>query len=96
MWGLGWTKAYGHRRQRAQGCGPRLLWRWPEPQGERGAVTDGYVAVPVPLPGVPCLQDGDGVDSRAVRFLLKLRKKEEKGAREKEAREEEEQEKEKA
>ena len=71
-WGLGSTKAYGHRQQRAQGCGPAPLV----------AVTDGYVAAPVPLPGVPRLQDGDGVDSRAVQFLLKLRKKEEEEARE--------------
>ena len=46
---------------------------------------------PVPLLGVLRLQDGDGVDSRAVRFPLELRKKEQEEAREKEAREEEEQ-----
>ena len=66
---------------RATGARPGVLEE-PEPQG--GAVTDGYVAAPLPSLAVPLLAGaaGEGVDSSSLRFLtaaaLRQRKEEER------------------
>ena len=74
-----------HSHQKAEGCeheGPRApktaratgarpgVLQKPEPQ--EGAVTDGYVAAPVPSLAVPLLAGaaGDAVDARTLSFLL--------------------------
>ena len=76
---------------KATGARPGILEE-PEPQG--GAVTDGYVAAPLPSLAVPLLAGaaGEGVDSSSLRFLtaaaLRQREEEEEGAGESEGEEE--------